>query len=339
METFYHLAKIMTSSQRQALVKARQLHISCIIPVLNEAEGIADFLRALHQQVAALSDHFEIIVIDDGSTDQTVAVLESLQAELNLKVVVFSRNFGKANALTAGLAYSKGDVTIIMDADFQHPLELMPTFVEKWIEGFDVVYGIRKDRRGDSFFRRLTSGAFYTLMKWLSKAPILPNVVDYRLLDRRVVAALNQFDERDRFMQGLFSWVGFQRIAIPFIVPQRRAGKSSWKLRKLTGLALTGLISFSEMPLRIWSLIGLIISSAAFIYALYVLLRTLIFGVDLPGFATIVIAIMFFGGIQLMSIGILGEYIGRVFREVKRRPHYLVARQLGFEDTEHDRHD
>ena len=322
---------MLTIDQRQALIQQQEVSISCVIPVLNEEEGIADFILALQTQLQALTKKFEMIVIDDGSTDNTISIVENLTQQFNVKLLVFSRNFGKGKAVTAGLERCQGDVTIIIDADFQHPIELIPIFLENWGKGFDVVYGIRKHRKGESFFRKFPSKLFYKLMNWLTNANLPANVVDFRLLDKRVVQAINQCEERDRFMKGLYYWVGFKQLPIPFVVPQRRAGKSSWKLRSLTGLALTGLISFSAVPLRIWGVIGLIISSISFAYGLYVVGDTLIYGARVPGFATIVAAIMFFGGIQLLSIGILGEYISRIFLEVKRRPQYIIAKSMGFE--------
>ncbi|MGB6976194.1 MAG: glycosyltransferase family 2 protein [Gammaproteobacteria bacterium] len=317
---------------RQTLLNQRRVRIAVVVPVFNEATGIRNFLRALHQTLSQLTEHGEIIVVDDGSRDQTVAVLQELLAELPIKLICFSRNFGKEMALTAGLQYAKADVVILMDADFQHPLELLPTFLQQWAEGYDMVYGVRRDRRNETVLRRFFSQVFYRLMARFASVDLPPNAGDFRLLDAAVVKALNQCPERSRFMKGLYSWVGFKTQAIPFTAPSRATGTTSWHFRKLTSLALTGIISFSDIPLRVWGFIGFIISSIAFAYGLYVIISTLVYGVDVPGYATLVAAIMFFGGIQLLSIGILGEYIARIFNEVKRRPPYIIASMHGFED-------
>jgi glycosyltransferase involved in cell wall biosynthesis len=317
---------------RQTQLQQRQVRVAVVVPVFNEATGIRDFLMALNQTLSQLTDQGEIIVVDDGSQDQTVAVLQGLLAELPLKLICFSRNFGKEMALTAGLQHAQAEVVILMDADFQHPLELLPTFLQQWAEGYDMVYGVRQGRRNETLLKRFFSHMFYRLMARFASVDLPPNAGDFRLLDAAVVKALNQCPEHNRFMKGLYSWVGFKTQAIPFTAPDRATGVSSWHFRKLTSLALTGIISFSDVPLRVWGFIGFIISSIAFAYGLYVIICTLLYGVDVPGYATLVAAIMFFGGIQLLSIGILGEYIARIFNEVKRRPPYIIASMHGFEN-------
>jgi glycosyltransferase involved in cell wall biosynthesis len=322
-----------TAFARQNRLKQRQVRIACVVPVYNEVAGIRNFLLALQQTLAVLSDESEIIVVDDGSRDQTVAVLKDLLPELPLKVVCFSRNFGKEMALTAGLQYAQAaDVVILIDADFQHPLKLLPIFLHEWAQGYDMVYGVRQDRHNESLLKRFFSQVFYRLMARFASVDLPANAGDFRLLDTAVVKALNQCPERNRFMKGLYSWVGFKTLAIPFTAPSRTMGTSSWHFRKLTSLALTGIISFSDIPLRFWGLMGVIISSISFAYGLYVVICTLVYGVDVPGYPTLVAAIMFFGGIQLLSIGILGEYIARIFNEVKRRPPYIIASIHGFTD-------
>jgi glycosyltransferase involved in cell wall biosynthesis len=316
--------------ERQALVAKKEVYISCVVPVYNEEAVITDFITQLQQQLRQITKKFEIIVVDDGSQDATVTKLSALPANYHCKFIRLSRNFGKEIALTAGLEHSSGDIVIILDADFQHPIELISLFLQRWAEGYEMVYGVRNNRDDESPLKRNLAHAFYTVMSKITKINIPNDAGDFRLLDRKVVDALNKIVERGRFMKGLYAWVGFKSIAVPFDVQTRAAGKSSWKFTRLAELALTGITSFSDMPLRVWGYTGFVISFIALIYALYFVLKTLIYGVDVPGFPSILVGIMFFGGIQLMSIGILGEYIARIFNEVKQRPKYIIAEQQGF---------
>lgn len=321
----------MQIEQRLQRLREKSLFISCVVPVYNEEALIESFFTALQAKLGELTNRFEIIAIDDGSRDKTVEKIINLPSEYNVKLLALSRNFGKETALTAGLENSKGDVTIILDADFQHPLEVIPTFVTQWAEGYDMVYGVRENRDNESSVKRNLANLFYWLMTKITNIDIPNNAGDFRLLDRKVVAAINQFQERSRFMKGLYAWVGYKSIAVSFEVQDRAAGKSSWGLGRLTELALTGITSFSDIPLRVWGFIGFIISLISLIYAIYFLTKTLMFGADLPGFPSLIVAVMFLGGVQLLSIGILGEYIARIFTEVKQRPKYLVATRHGFE--------
>lgn len=305
--------------------------ISCVVPIHNESIIIAEFITALQTQLQALTQHFEIIIVDDGSQDDSTTCVMKHPQQDHLKLISFSRNFGKEIALTAGLEHSSGDVVILIDADFQHPLELIPIFLKSWAEGYDMVYGVRNDRADESFLKRNLSDLFYKLMAKITRLDVPKNAGDFRLLDRKVVNALISIQERSRFMKGLYAWVGFKSLAIPFDVPKRRSGKSSWGFNHLTELAITGITSFSNVPLRVWSIVGVFISFIAFLYALYIITVTLIFGADVPGFATTMVAIIFFGGIQLLSIGIMGEYIARIFNEVKQRPKYIIAKKHGFD--------
>jgi glycosyltransferase involved in cell wall biosynthesis len=305
-------------------------YISCVVPTHNEAENLKPFIAALKKQLQTISSTFEIIIVDDGSKDNTAQQAASL-IDKNIKLLALSRNFGKENALTAGLEHCSGDVAILIDADFQHPIELIPTFIENWEQGYDMVYGVQSDRASETKLKRLFTKFFYGLIGKISKTEIPANAGDFRLLDRKIITALNAMPERSRFMKGLYTWVGFKSLAIPFAAPPRAAGKSSWSFLRLLDLAITGVTAFSDLPLRMWSAIGFIISLIAFILGLYIVIKTLIFGVDAPGYATIVVAITFFGGIQLLSIGILGEYIARIFNEVKQRPKYIISQKIGFE--------
>lgn len=323
----------INQTDRKAHLHNRQLFISCVVPLYNEAENVAAFFPQLIAMLQSLTNQFEIIAIDDGSIDQTVEKMLALTVLHPIKFISFSRNFGKEIALTAGIEHVKGDVTILIDADFQHPLTLLPAMVTAWANGHDMVYGVRNNRKNESRIKRSFTNLFYWLMLKITKINIPYNAGDFRLLDKKVIAALNKFEERSRFMKGLYAYVGFKTLAIAFDVQDRKAGKSGYRFGKLTELAITGITSFSDVPLRVWGIIGFIISFIALIYAIYIVTITLLFGADRPGFPSLIVAIMFLGGIQLLSVGILGEYIARIFTEVKRRPKYLVALKKGFEDN------
>lgn len=322
----------MLVDDRKLGIQNKTVYISCVVPVFNEEANVEDFFAKLHECLKTMTNQFEIVVVDDGSRDSTVKKIISLPKEYAIKLLEFSRNFGKEIALTAGLEHASGDVVIIMDADFQHPIETLPEFLKQWGEGYDMAYGVRKNRDNESKIKRNLANLFYWLMQKMAKINMPNNAGDFRLMDRKVVDALNQFQERIRFMKGLYAWVGFKVIPIPFDVHERKAGKSTWGLRKLTELAITGITSFSDIPLRIWGFIGFIISTISVVYAIYFLMYTLLYGADLPGFPSIIVAVLFLGGIQLLSIGILGEYIARIFTEVKQRPKYLVAKKHGFDE-------
>ncbi len=325
----------MLGEIRHQALRDKSVYISCIVPVYNEEAVVEAFFKQLHTTLSTLTNRFEILIIDDGSRDRTVEKLLSLPSEYNIKILGLSRNFGKENALTAGLEHCTGDVAILMDADFQHPIDVIPTFLSHWAEGYEMVYGTRDSRDNESSIKRNFAKLFYWVMAKITNIDIPNNAGDFRLLDRKVIDSLNQLQERSRFMKGLYAWVGFKKIAVPFQVQNRAAGKSSWGLGRLTELALTGITTFSDIPLRVWGLIGFIISLVSLCYAIYFVTVTLIYGADLPGFPSLIVAVMFLGGIQLLSIGILGEYIARIFTEVKQRPQYLIERKIGFDNTEH----
>lgn len=322
----------MQTNQRQIQLTNKSLFISCVVPVFNEEAVIEPFINALNTALADLTNHYEIIMVDDGSQDQTVSRIMALLGNTRIKLLGLSRNFGKEVALTAGIEHARGDVVILMDADFQHPVAILSIFLQKWAQGYDMVYGTRVSRQSESWFKRNFARLFYWVMQKITKIDIPNNAGDFRLLDKKIVGALKQFPERTRFMKGLYAWVGYKKIGVPFEVQDRAAGKSSWRLSRLAELAITGITSFSDVPLRIWGLIGFIISLISLLYAIYIVTVTLIFGADLPGFPTLVVAIMFLGGIQLLSVGILGEYIARIFTEVKQRPTYLLEIKEGFDD-------
>lgn len=318
-------------NERKKKLQSRQVFVSCVVPIFNETANIQNFIECLQTTLQSLTDKYEIILVDDGSKDNSVYCIQQLAKIYPLKLLGLSRNFGKEIALTAGLEHAQGEVAILLDADFQHPIPLITAFLEHWANGYDMVYGLREDRATDTYLKRQSAHLFYWLMQKIAKVDIPNNAGDFRLLDRKIIKALANFPERTRFMKGLYAWVGFKKIGISYSVQERKAGKSSWGLRHLTELAITGITSFSDVPLRVWGFIGFVVSGISFLYALYMITVTLLFGADLPGFPTLVVAIMFLGGIQLLSIGILGEYIARIFTEVKQRPKYLIAIKEGFD--------
>lgn len=322
----------MRQEDRQLVLQNKTVYISCIVPVFNEEAVIEAFLEKLQKALREMTYRFEIIVVDDGSRDNTVEKVQKLSKDYHIKLLGLSRNFGKELALTAGIEHASGDVVILLDADFQHPIDILPAFLKHWAEGYDMVYGMRKDRESESYLKQNSTRLFYWLMQKITHIDIPNNAGDFRLMDRNIVEALKQFPERSRFMKGLYAWVGFKKIGVLYEVKDRTTGKTSWGFSKLTELAITGITSFSDVPLHIWGFIGFLISLVSLIYAIYIVTVTMIYGADLPGFPTLVVAIMFLGGIQLLSIGILGEYIARIFTEVKQRPKYLIQIKEGFDE-------
>ena len=275
---------------------------------------------------------FEIIFVDDGSTDDTLDRLRAAHAaDSRILALSLSRNFGKEVAIAAGLDHARGAATIIMDADLQHPPELIEMFVARWREGYKNVFAQRIDHSVYSPLRRLLTQRFYKLFGSVGETRLPEGAGDFRLLDARAVAALRTMREHARFSKGLYAWIGFKSASVPFDVAERVHGESKFSYRKLTHLALDGLMSFSTLPLKVWSYIGMTTSLLALTLAGFYLIRTLILGVDVPGFASLIVSITFFAGIQLLSLGIIGEYIGRIFAEVKRRPLYLIEERVGLD--------
>ncbi|WP_175625092.1 MULTISPECIES: glycosyltransferase family 2 protein [Oxalobacteraceae] len=302
--------------------------ISCVIPAYNEAAHLADFLRDLRKTLAGFAVRYEIIVVNDGSRDNTDEIMASLLHEGGLRYISFSRNFGKEAALSAGIDAAQGDAVILMDSDYQHPLELLPEMTRLWRDGIDMVYGVISDRSNESRLKRWGTGMFYYLMESGSPITIPRNAGDFRLMDKKVVDALRQLPERNRFMKGLYAWVGFSSIALPFVPADRATGVSSFSYRSLGRLAMAGVTAFTTLPLRIWSMVGFVISIIAILYAFWIAGESLLFGNDVPGWSTLAAGLMFFSGVQLISIGVLGEYLGRVYDEVKKRPLYVVAHDI-----------
>lgn len=315
---------------------ARAPSISCVIPAYNEAENIKLLIPQLTEVLTPLSSRLEIILVDDGSTDTTAITIAALTHDYPVRCVFLSRNFGKEAALTAGIHEARGDVVVLMDSDLQHPVSMIPVFLAKWREGYEMVYGVRANRDDEGFLKRHLTHAFYRLIRRASRIPIEPDAGDFRLLDRKVVESLKALPERSRFMKGLYAWVGYKTIGVPFQVEERHSGRTTFNFRRLTRLAVMGIVAFTELPLRISAIVGLVISIVAMIYGAYEGIRALFFGSDLPGWTTLVVATTFLNGVQLMAIGILGEYIARIFNEVKGRPNYIVARRLNFDDPKSD---
>jgi polyisoprenyl-phosphate glycosyltransferase len=299
--------------------------IVCVLPAFNEAESLRRLIPALNDYLPRFSRHFEIIVVDDGSTDATAAVVLDLGRMMPVTLIRLSRNFGKEAAISAGLDHAEGDVVVLMDADGQHPLPVLQTFFEHWRAGYEMVFGVREDRNDETALKRVLSELFYKVLSRSAHVPIHPDAGDFRLLDRKVVEALRQLPERSRMMKGLYAWVGFPSKAVPFRVAPRTSGRSSFGLRRLSSLATTGFTSFSDAPLRVWMLVGAAVSIVSMLYGGLIVGRTLLFGSDVPGWPTLVAGMAFLGGLQLFSIGVLGEYVARIFSEVKGRPLYLVA--------------
>ena len=299
--------------------------ISIIAPCYNEEETIEPFLRRIEEILTQINEPYEIVFINDGSEDNTLNILLNTKQNFkNIRIINFSRNFGKEAALTAGLDKARGEAAIPIDVDLQDPPELIKELVAKWREGYDVVLAKRADRTSDSFAKRVSADLFYKLNGKISNVDIPNNVGDFRLMSKRVVEALKQLPENQRFMKGLFAWVGFKTTVIEYAREKREAGQSSFNGWKLWNFALDGITSFSTLPLRIWLYIGALVSFLSFLYGSFIILKTLIFGVDLPGYASLAVIMLFLGGIQLIGIGILGEYIGRIYSESKRRPSYII---------------
>lgn len=321
----------MNDKLQQKKAKAFQKqYISCVVPVYNEESIITDFIEALHQCLIELHHPFEIIVVDDGSQDQTQIKLKQLKEKYAFHYIRLSRNFGKESALSAGIHHAKGEAVILLDADFQHPLNLIPQFIQKWQEGYDMVYAVRKNRSNEPWVKRICTKMFYQLTSKINQIHIPANAGDFRLLNRKMTDALLLLPERNRFMKGLYSWVGFKQIAIPFDVHPRSAGKSRWNFSSLLNLAITGITSFSAFPLRMIAIGGISIATVALIATFWIIIKAFLFGLHTPGWAALIATISFFGGLQLFAIGVVGEYIGRIFDEVKQRPNYIIDKASSF---------
>jgi polyisoprenyl-phosphate glycosyltransferase len=311
----------------------RRMLLSIIVPCLNEEQGLRITNSRLVAALEQIPADFEIVYIDDGSTDSTLATLRDLQShDKHLRIVAFSRNFGHQMAITAGLEHAAGDAIVVIDADLQDPPEVIAEFVQKWADGFDVVYGVRADREGETAFKVLTAKLFYRFMTFLSDTRIPLDAGDFRLMDRRVVDTLLSMPERDRFVRGMVSWLGFSQVAVPYRRAPRVAGTTKFSLFRMVRFALDGIFSFSILPLRLATWTGFAASALALFGIAVILLERFL---EMPGlvkgWSSAVIAQLFIGGVQLICLGIIGEYVGRIYGESKHRPLYIVQERIGFD--------
>lgn len=320
------------------MMRARphDLVLSVVVPCFEEEAVIAETYRRLAAAVRGIHGvRAEFLFIDDGSRDHTLAMLSAIAEEdHDVRVIALSRNFGHQIALSAGLEHASGDAVAVIDADLQDPPEVLTEFVEKWRAGYDVAYGVRRHRDGETGFKLATAHLFYRLMRRLSDTEIPYDAGDFRLLDRSVIDALLAMPERDRFLRGMVSWVGFRQIAVPYDRASRAAGETKYPFRKMLRFALDGIFSFSAKPLRLATYLGFFASGIAVIGVLYAFFLRLMTSTVVPGWATLLIAVLFLGGVQLVSLGIMGEYIARIYGQVKARPLYLVRERIGFDGDE-----
>jgi glycosyltransferase involved in cell wall biosynthesis len=326
------LSRTTASASRQMDLTAQRSRlpaISCVIPCHNEAQNLDRLLPMLSEALTDCSPSWEVIVVDDGSTDATPLTLSRWAQTRGFRVIQLSRNFGKEAALTAGLQASAGEVVVMMDADLQHPPALIATFIQRWQEGHDVVFASRMTRGDESWFKRHGAGWFYALINANGRFEVPADAGDFRLMDRKVVDALLSLPERNRFMKGLYAWVGFDSVGVPYVPDSRAHGLTHFNLLRLMGLSLDGLTAFTTWPLRVVSAVGFTLALLSFIYGGYLTASYLLYGHDVSGWTTIVVGMMLFSGIQLLSLGVVGEYIARIFAEVKGRPLFVVKRDIG----------
>lgn len=307
--------------------------LSLVVPMFNEAGNLDRLFDRLALVMADLGESYEIVCVDDGSRDDTVArALEHRRRDPRIKVVELSRNFGKELALTAGLRHTSGQAVVMIDADLQHPPEVIKDMMREWRQGFEMVIAVRRDRDDESAVKRLAAKVFYEVFGRVSEVRLPPGAGDFRLLDRKVVKVLNAMPEHARFMKGLYAWVGFRQTIIPFDVAERAHGETKFNLFRLWRLAIDGITSFTSVPLKVWTFMGMLVASFALLYGLLFIVKTLILGIDVPGYPSLIVAITFFSGVQLISLGVIGEYLGRVFAEVKNRPLFVVREAHGCGD-------
>ena len=331
-------ASIPNSGQAPAAAAAPRPLISVIVPVKDEEEAIQPFVTRMSEVLEALRDPegqpvlWEILFVDDGSSDATLpAIMAANRADARIVGISLSRNFGKEAALSAGLDHVRGQTVVPIDVDLQDPPEVIGAMLDEWRLGNDVVFGVRRNRMTDSLPKRLTADLYYRAHNWLSDDKIPEHAGDFRLLDRRVVDVIRAMPERNRFMKGLFAWGGFRQAAVHYDRAERAVGRTKFNYIKLWKLAIDGLTSASTAPLRVWSYIGFVIAAAAMLYAIYLVARTILYGIDVAGYASLMVAVLFLGGVQLLSLGVLGEYVGRILTETKQRPLYVVREAIGVE--------
>jgi glycosyltransferase involved in cell wall biosynthesis len=313
--------------------------LSVIVPVKDEEAAIGAFVTRVAATLEALREPdgtplgWEILFVDDGSNDATLAAIHAAhRAEPRIRALSLSRNFGKEAALSAGLDHARGQAVVPIDVDMQDPPEVIGAMLDKWREGFEVVYGVRRNRQSDSLPKRLTADFYYRAHNWLSDDKIPEHAGDFRLLDRKVVEVIKLMPERNRFMKGLFAWSGFRQTAVEYDRVERSIGETKFNYWKLWTLAIDGITSASTMPLRVWSYMGAAIALCGLLFAFFLVVKTTLYGPDVQGYASMMVAVLFFGGLQLLSLGILGEYVGRILVEVKHRPIYVVRERIGIDD-------
>ena len=315
--------------------KPRPDLLSVVCPAYNEQETLVAFHKALSKTMRGLDQPFEVVFVNDGSTDETLRMMRALRgAHPNTAIVDLSRNFGKEVAVTAGLDHAAGDAVVIIDADLQHPPQVIEQLIEGWREGYDVVYAQRMQRGEESWLRRKTAQAFYRLMNRMGRTPLPPNAGDFRLLSRKAADAVVTLREHHRFMKGVFAWVGFPARGVPFEAQERAAGASTWNFWKLWNFSIEGLTGHTLAPLKISTYLGLSIAFLSFAYGFFVVVKTLLYGDPAPGFPTLATLILFLGGVQLTVLGIMGEYLGRIFNETKNRPLYFTNSVLRAEASD-----
>ena len=299
--------------------------LSVVVPVFNEEEVLPEFHRRMVAVLSRIVGLHELIYVNDGSNDNTMTALKTLKQTCSwVSIIDLSRNYGKEIALTAGLDYARGDAVIVIDADLQDPPELIPELLKRWNDGYDVVYAKRTARDGETFLKKFTAHQFYRIIQRVSRVKIPEDTGDFRLLSRRAVESIKQLREQHRFMKGLFAWIGYPQVAVPYRRDPRFAGETKWNYWRLWAFAIEGFTSFTIAPLKMASYVGLTVAVAAFIYALVIISKTLVYGVPVPGYPSLMVVVLFIGGIQLIALGIIGEYLGRMFNETKSRPLYFI---------------
>ena len=320
-------------SSKESPIRERSPLLSVIVPVKDEQEAIAPFVARVSGILDRISfdEGWEILFVDDGSTDNTLTAIAAAHVrDSRVRALSLSRNFGKEAAISAGLDHAVGRAVVPMDVDLQDPPEVLAQMVEKWRAGYEMVFGVRRCRSTDPLPKRLTADLFYRAHNWLSRDRIPENAGDFRLLDRKVVEVIRALPERNRFMKGLFAWAGFRQAAVEYDRVERRVGSTKFNYWRLWTLALDGITSASTAPLRVWSYIGAAVALFALAYSVFIASRTLLFGIDTPGYASLMVSVLFLGGVQLISLGILGEYVGRILTETKQRPLYVIRDTIGF---------
>ena len=306
--------------------------LSIIVPMYNEESVLDSFFKRVQRALQTVTQSYEIVCVNDGSRDRTLSKLRiAAEQDERIKIINLSRNFGKEIALSAGIDHATGDAVVPIDADLQDPPEIIPLMMAKWRAGAKLVLAKRRDRSSDTWLKRMTANVAYWLFSKLTHPKIPQNVGDFRLMDRDVIEAIKRLPERSRFMKGLFTWVGFEPEIVEYDREQRSAGDTKWNYWKLWNFAIDGITSFSSLPLRVWSYLGFGVSLFALAYLTFTVIKTIVFGLDVPGYASIMSVILFFNGISLIGIGVIGEYLARIFTEVKARPLYIVAETVGFE--------